>query len=856
MLVLGCADVTVPDSPLPPVAEDGGVADYPIKPLRGLWVNHSGIGAPPGSMSAVTNAVFRRPGIVEPIHGTTDVGGESPVNHTDEPYAVFDAGGGQLIYIEDDGSGGYVTYWYNMSGGGTRTQVLNASAASDQYEVGREHLMQYGDTRWYLTTTAGVAALDSQSDSTSRKAGLPPPLYAALTLSSSNARAVADTKFVGYRAVFRRDHADGTFTVGPPSSPSFIENDSGGTRNISINVAWTASAEVVAGDKIEIYRTGAAASEDAVGDYMRLCGSIVLDASDISSGVASYVDRATDAELGSELYTNAGQKGTAKGHYPPPYLRDLTWFKGAAWGIAARERHSYSVQIPASWGALTTDPDRTYGIGRRAITGDTHTTTTIDNISASDMLGIVVGQAISGTDILTNTTVATIASASSITISQAATGTTVGAALNVDDLIELDGDSTTIHLPIELFKDIYNNGTDVIPQISNPFSGSSAATSYMLSGAEITFSRAYAENTGNAFTIRATNGANYSPALPEIGATADSSDAAERYSRLAYSEPDQPEHWPLTNRLELGNGEYVRLVPSGDAMYVFDGGERKIYAVTGTGGDDWRIDLVAENALLVSPHAALSFKGTVYFWGDDGLNMLRGGQIVNLSRERLSGWFKDEFDNLVSSWGDGYNWTRAGWMAFDAFNGELWLATRLGGFGLLYNVNTDEFTFYDCPDASAAIRLPVYSADEIKMYYSYLVTGTTYRPRSFDAWTATTREPVSIIFNRLDLGEPNVVKRWREVVWLFGPSQATDLASVTFSTWGDQQTGTGTVTQSSLAVDQQALLSTERVMPIGRNAAMSAQQTILLTISDTVYWNLEGMVVRVEPLAQRTGARQ
>lgn len=57
-------------------------------------------------------------------------------------------------------------------------------------------------------------------------------------------------------------------------------------------------------------------------------------------------------------------------------------------------------------------------------TGDTHTNTLIDNISS--MTGIYVGQAVSGTNIPANARVATIAGASSITLTLATTGTTSG----------------------------------------------------------------------------------------------------------------------------------------------------------------------------------------------------------------------------------------------------------------------------------------------------------------------------------------------------------------------------------------------------------------------------------------------
>jgi len=63
------------------------------------------------------------------------------------------------------------------------------------------------------------------------------------------------------------------------------------------------------------------------------------------------------------------------------------------------------------------------------ITGDTHSNTTIDNITSTAKVN--VGMSITGSGIPAGTTVATIASSTSITISQAATGTTAGVTLTL-----------------------------------------------------------------------------------------------------------------------------------------------------------------------------------------------------------------------------------------------------------------------------------------------------------------------------------------------------------------------------------------------------------------------------------------
>lgn len=85
-------------------------------------------------------------------------------------------------------------------------------------------------------------------------------------------------------------------------------------------------------------------------------------------------------------------------------------------------------------------------IGGTAITGNTHTNTTLDGLSV-DLRGLgLVGATIEGTGIPTGTTVSSINSGTALTLSQAATGTATGIAIRVLPYGQGDG-STTFNLP-------------------------------------------------------------------------------------------------------------------------------------------------------------------------------------------------------------------------------------------------------------------------------------------------------------------------------------------------------------------------------------------------------------------------
>jgi microcystin-dependent protein len=85
-------------------------------------------------------------------------------------------------------------------------------------------------------------------------------------------------------------------------------------------------------------------------------------------------------------------------------------------------------------------------IGGVAITGNTHTNTTLDNLTV-DLRGLgLVGALIEGTGIPTGTTIASINSATALTLSQAATGTATGIAIRALPYGQGDA-ATTFNLP-------------------------------------------------------------------------------------------------------------------------------------------------------------------------------------------------------------------------------------------------------------------------------------------------------------------------------------------------------------------------------------------------------------------------
>jgi hypothetical protein len=115
-------------------------------------------------------------------------------------------------------------------------------------------------------------------------------------------------------------------------------------------------------------------------------------------------------------------------------LNDITPFRLTSSGIGGGSvlTNPFTTQAGSSIVAVThtshgLNPGDQIIFTQATFTGNTHTSTTLDTLSA-DMRNLIAGAVITGTDIVSNpaTTVASVGSATSLTLSQAATGTHSG----------------------------------------------------------------------------------------------------------------------------------------------------------------------------------------------------------------------------------------------------------------------------------------------------------------------------------------------------------------------------------------------------------------------------------------------
>lgn len=823
------------------------MADYPVKPMRGLWRTPNETASPPGSCRTLDNCCIRKDGVIEPLPdwANTAANGAPGI-----PLKMFDVPGDDLLVIYDSG-GTQKTSWIDKDDGTETAITLNS--ADPTYENGAAHLVRFRD-RYYLTSKQGLLCFDSAGDATARMAGfVAPPFWIQNAGSTTDAQAIPANYEAAYVAVFERELGDGSIIVGPPSTPRGVYAGAF-TINPRLRIGWDVpSAGVIAGDYVSLYRTDAviASIPWAGGETYRLVKRVPLSSTDITNEYVEIWDAVPQANLGSELYTNPGQSGLVKAHFPPPYMRDIVLYKGCVIGIAYKESYAVTLRVSGTFGDTdTTVPERVTGVGLRVITGDTSVgTNTILNVSADHMKGIAVGQEVVDGDFPAGSQV-TAASGTTITVDNNATATTVGNYLAIYDLLELGGVEYRIESSLSELLDgtAHGDDTGIARRVSTP------VRSYV-QGVSLSFFAERASYAGTTFGVRGTNGSNYSPSIPALSETAKAADDATQGNRLAWSEPDEPEHWPLVNRDTIGQGEILRLIVAGDICYIFnDQGE--VYAMTGE-PDAWRYDLIAEDVQLATVGSVAAHEGRVYAWTNQGLVVFSGGSIVaNLSHPRITDDLKIAYrDCIVEDAESRFTWR--GEVVVDQFHREVWLITgyeeTLGydeGQPWLYNLQTDEWYRY-----AANYKAPVYVDDRARIYVgrqpseAWMISYAEDHDAEGDKINTCTAE-----FNRLDLGAPGVLKKWREVVFHFRP-RATGSETIAFFTNADKEAG-GATSSVNYTPTFDATDSVNLPCHVARNTGMSVTQRIKLSrATAATSWELEGFTVRYEPLVDRTGAR-
>ena len=763
-----------------------------VKPL-GLMTTPNQYGAyPAGALETATNVVMRAQGMLLAAPDMTGTTAFGTANGFVRKLMPLDAG--------------HVYAWQNLSGSWSIFENSNlvtlpglVSTSGLFLDTGRISPVRVRE-RMLVNSTEGVLVGDFMAPTNStqralRMAGMPQPQFSdAFVVPGSGAGALPAGVMVSYSAILTREFADGYAIKSVPSAICKILNGTVSVQNVSLTVEWSANAAVLAGDFLEVYRTDGLPSATATSDpgtTLKLIYRVALSSAQSAANRAVITDNTIMlapfyTTSGKALYTNPGQEGSLGACRQPDINGAQAVFKGFTFFGNITERPQWTFTVPAGIGSTLVAAQnnanfRTSGIGRRTGAGTVSTgVNTVTGISATDIVGLKIGQFWDGgSGVFVDGTAIIAVGGTSVTLSNNAlsNGTTFAFA----DRIQIVLLSATSNIRVNSVKDLMGNlgsttsvfggAAEFEVTLNQPYLGDINSIQDIATTTVFTL-EPVRPNYSTTFTVRATNGANYNPPIPEFTATAQTFTQINTPNLLRWSTDSEPEHAPADNEDFVGSASLISMVSTKDALWIFctDG----IFRLSGDGGT-WRVDIVAPGCNLVAPQCACSMRDQVYAYTNYGFVTVTDAGVAPIG---------DLFIKELLP-GPPYAENPAYFMeANDDEQEVLLVLSTAPSTCYLYNAQQAGFTTMAAPSntffgAFAQQRQPSSGNAILLIGLSSFVSGTP----SYGAWGGPSSQFLAPVvrFRPFYDKDPMVVKQWIDASFLFDSADAAKILTSQFS---------------------------------------------------------------------------
>jgi hypothetical protein len=295
----------------------------------GLWLTANPLDAPPGALSEATNAVIRRPGVVEPRRGQKP-DATVPSSARADAMATFE---GALILHTSA----------NVLA--RRVNDTTVTAYSGTFTPPTGYPMRFAEAggALYATASVGPVRLDSPT-SIPIAAGVPPGLEGSGTTTGATGW-LATGSTVGYRLVWGTRDDDGAVLIGSPSGRILVSNATGGARDISLTSPIP--AEVVAGTYfLQVYRTVITATSPAdPGEDMAQVAEVFPTVAQVTARVMTFTDISSFANGATAYFSPSTGAGLADSKEQPPVVTDVLAFKGYSFGVVNAYRQVIEMSL-------------------------------------------------------------------------------------------------------------------------------------------------------------------------------------------------------------------------------------------------------------------------------------------------------------------------------------------------------------------------------------------------------------------------------------------------------------------------------------------------------------------------------
>lgn len=442
----------------------------------------------------------------------------------------------------------------------------------------------------------------------------------------------------GYRVMWTLTDANMNLILGAPSNISQVSNTTASTA--APIVGFTIPPGITTSFKYQIYRDAAVANGSTPLDEGGLVYQGSPTAADITYGTLAVLDIVPDALRGTTIYTATSQEGIGNENVQPPLANDLAVFRNCLFFGNTSTLQVYNLTLlgtgtPAGIQSgdtlviggitYTAAASETVSSGTFAVapvvlvtpTGTTHTSTTIDSISA--MTSIAVGQSISGAGIPTGTFITAVnVGGSSITLSQATTASAGGVTLTIT------GDSAA--------QAIRDTALSLI-RVINRYASSTVYAYYLSGPSDLPGQMIIEARTVGAatFSLTSSRATCWSPSLPTSGTTQTSTNEV-KVNALFYSKVQQPEAVPIGNYIPVGSGDkaILRIIALRDSLFILK--EDGVFYLTGTDPTNFQVWPLDYTAILIAPESAVALNNQIYCLTTQGVVSITQNGVSIMSR--------------------------------------------------------------------------------------------------------------------------------------------------------------------------------------------------------------------------------
>lgn len=492
----------------------------------------------------------------------------------------------------------------------------------------------------YLNADDDIYKLTASQDTTTESAGIDGPVLIIFDSTTGSGTAQANNTDVRYQATVERTDANQVIIESPPSNSLIVENTTGGTVDVLIDVYLAPDA--VAGDILRLFKSEEVTTGTDPSENLQLTVELELTASDISAGLVTVTDTTPPDDVTANLYTSWNEGGISLANNRPPVCKDIALFQRSLFFANTRLPH----QIAFSWTAQVDRTGQATGIGSRAVTGTAAvgnpTLTAVADTTGIEtgMYWISTGTGIPTGSLVVSTTVNTITFDTNAAASGADSGVTYDV-IKIGSVTYAAGTPYILALAVNVGNDGLgtdlndNSGTPDANVFARVIDGITSGAGGAPSSGEFktTVQLVRKDTADTAFEIEATHGSEYTPIIPQIGSTALESTAETQPNAIYWSKDSQPEHVPTTNFVEIGDGSPIqRIVPTRDVLWVFK--EDGIYRVSGNGAGppaSWRVDPYDLSHFLAGNRTPAVLDDIVYAFSNRGVIALSDGGVVNIS---------------------------------------------------------------------------------------------------------------------------------------------------------------------------------------------------------------------------------